>query len=109
MKDKIFTRYASKHARVTVALVALAFNTASIQKLYNGDIEVIQVEDLELNELRDSVKRLEAKVNQLLTQPKKRSGVLWKEFIVGFVVVYIVMMVVSVSIGFLNQYFHFFH
>ncbi|QSO47345.1 hypothetical protein [Alicyclobacillus mengziensis] len=67
------------------------------------------MDDVELHELRDSVKRLEAKVDQLLTQPKKRSGFMWKEFIVGFVVVYIVMMVVSVSIGLLNQHFGFFH
>lgn len=69
----------------------------------------MQVNDVELNELRDSVQRLEAKVNKLLAQPKKRSGFLWKEFIVGFVVVYIVMMVLSVTIGLLNQHFGFFH
>ena len=67
------------------------------------------MDDVELNELRDSVKCLEAKVDQLLTQPKKRPGFLWKEFIAGFVVVYIVMMVLSVTIGLLNQHFGFFH
>lgn len=63
----------------------------------------------ELNELRDSIQRLEAKVDKLLAQPKKRSGFLWKEFIVGFVVVYIVMMVLLVTAGLLNQHFGFFH
>ena len=81
----------------------------SVQKLYNAGIEVIQVDDVELSELQDSVKRLESKVDQLLTQPRKRSGFLWKEFIVGFVVVYIVMMVLSVTLGLLNQHFGFFH
>jgi hypothetical protein len=48
-------------------------------------------------------------VDKLLAQPKKRSGFLWKEFIVGFVVVYIVMMVLLVTAGLLNQHFGFFH
>lgn len=67
------------------------------------------MDDEELNELRDSVQRLEAKVDKLLAQPKKRSGFLWKEFIVGFIVVYIVMMVLSVTVGLLNQHFGFLH
>jgi len=66
--------------------------------------------DAELGELKDSIQRLETKVDKLLAQPKRRSGFLWKEFIVGFVVVvYIVMMVLSVTIGLLNQHFGFLH
>lgn len=60
--------------------------------------------DTELNELRDSVQRLEAKVDKLLEQQKKPSGFLWKEFIVGFVVVYIVTMALVVTIGLLNRH-----
>lgn len=85
------------------------FNTNDIHNLYNRDREVLQVNDAELDELKKSVQRLETKVDKLLAQPKKRSAFLWKEFIVGFVVVYIVMMVLSVTIGLLNQHFGFFH
>ncbi|QSO48646.1 hypothetical protein [Alicyclobacillus mengziensis] len=65
--------------------------------------------DTDLAELQDSIQRLETKVDKLLSQPKKRSGFLWKEFIIGFVVVYIVMMALSVTVGLLNRHFEFFH
>ncbi|MCF8564624.1 hypothetical protein LLE49_07680 [Alicyclobacillus tolerans] len=65
--------------------------------------------ETELAELRDSIQRLETKIDKLLERGKKRSGFLWKEFIVGFVVVYIFMMVLAVVFGLLNQHVAFFH
>lgn len=65
--------------------------------------------ETELAELRDSIQHLETKIDKLLAQPKKRAGFLWKEFIVGFVVVYVIMMALSVVIGLLNQHFGFFN
>lgn len=64
--------------------------------------------DVELSELKDSVQRLEAKVHKLLAQPKKRTGFLWKEFFVGFLVVYIIMTALTYGVAFLNARFGFF-
>ncbi|GMA64150.1 hypothetical protein NZD89_02195 [Alicyclobacillus fastidiosus] len=75
----------------------------------NASMEMRQMNDIEVNELKDSIQSLETKIDKLLAQPKKRSGFLWKEFIVGFVVVYIIMMALAVTVGLLNQHFGFFH
>ena len=58
--------------------------------------------DTEFEELRDSVQRLEIKIDQVLVQTKKRSVILWKEFIVGFVVVSIVWIVFIVILDLIH-------
>ena len=61
--------------------------------------------DTEFEELRDSVQRLENKIDQVLVQTKKRPVILWKEFIVGFVAVSIVWIVFIVILELMHSHF----
>jgi len=48
--------------------------------------------DAELEQIKDSINRLETKMYMLLAQ-ERRSRFLWKEFWIGFGVVFVIMVI----------------
>lgn len=48
--------------------------------------------DAELEQIKDSINRLETKMDMLLAQ-ERRSRFLWKEFWIGFGVVFVIMVI----------------
>lgn len=67
--------------------------------MYRDDRKVaVILTDDEFNQLKKSIENLERKIDQISAQSQQKSRFLWREFWIGFGVVFVIMVVYSVVV-----------
>lgn len=69
--------------------------------VYKGGVSL---NDDEFSQIKESIESLERKIDKLSIQTAQKPGFLWREFWIGFGVVFVIMVVIFTIIGIINYH-----